>query len=68
MPVTATHQTARTGLRERRWDTADPVPWRPPPVSGRERHFPVMSRVHVGMMMASGLPPVPVHSGTQGMT
>ena len=31
MPVTATHKTARTGLRAQRWDTDDPVLWRPLP-------------------------------------
>ncbi|QMU74442.1 AMP-binding protein [Streptacidiphilus sp. PB12-B1b] len=29
MPVTATHKTARGGLREQGWHTGDPVLWRP---------------------------------------
>jgi len=29
MPVTATHKTARTGLRAERWHTDDPLLWRP---------------------------------------
>jgi fatty-acyl-CoA synthase len=29
MPVTGTHKTAKSGLREERWHTGDPVLWRP---------------------------------------
>jgi fatty-acyl-CoA synthase len=44
MPVTATHKTAKAGLREDRWHTGDPVLWRPYGRAAGPTDYRVMTR------------------------
>ena len=53
MPVTATHKTARTGLRREHWQVADPVLWRPYGRGGEETGYRLLTAADAAGLRAA---------------